>query len=174
MALALVRRMRRGLAALLLAGCTYQAGSYRPPVGMAGYQPARGATRLAIGCVDLAVSQRVVDDAEGGLAVQYEFGNRCEQPQVIDLATVRVVGRTADQREIPLHAYDPDSELTPLELDGKSWGAEAVLYRDELGADVRQVCVDVASIVHADAARLVCIAAERHAVATAAGAEGGR
>ena len=144
---------------------------------MSGYQPARGATRLEIGCVDFAVSQRVVDDAEGGLAVQYEFGNRCEQPQVIDLATVHVVGRTADQREIPLHAYDPDSELTPLKLDGKSWGTEAILYRDELGAHVRQVCVDVASVVHADEARWVCIAGGHGpptATAMATGSEGGR
>lgn len=163
--------MRRGLAALLLAGCTYHAGSFRPPlVAAGGYEPAPGATRVQVGCVDLAVSRRGVSDVEGGLAVQYEFGNGCERPQQIDLANVHVVGRTADWREVPLHAYDPDTELTPLRLDGKSWGTETILYRDELGGEVRQACVDVASVVHGDEARWVCIAAGRSVASAATGA----
>ena len=143
--------MRIGaIAACLLVGCAYQAGSYR-------YQHhALAGNRVTLGCIDLAVARHRVTDPEGGVVIQYEFGNGCDAPARVDLAHVRVAALTADGRQVRLVPYDPNAELQPLRLDGRSYGSETIAYRDELGNDVHGACVDAASVVHQAEARWVC------------------
>ena len=96
--------------------------------------------------------------------LQYEFGNRCDAPQTIDLQGVHVVGRTRDGRETKLVAYDPDAELIPLPIDGKSDSAEALAYRAPRGGEFANAWADVATIVRAPAPHSVSVGADRPAV----------
>lgn len=98
--------------------------------------------RATAGCLDVAVDRR--GDLDGMAVLAYEFGNRCERPALVDLAHVRVVGRTRSGAEHALAPYDPDRELRPLAIDGRFAGGEAIAYR--AGEPLAQVCVDVASL----------------------------
>lgn len=129
-----------------LAGCGYQAGSYA-----SGGQVFLG-ERTRVGCLDLAVARR--PDLGDQAVIEYSFGNRCDGPQVIDLAYVHVVGRGADGREARLWPYDPRNELMALELDGHTAGTEALAYPAD--QPIAQVCVDVESLSHRGPARFLC------------------
>jgi hypothetical protein len=138
--------LRAFVIASLLAGCGYQAGSYA-----FGGKPFLG-DRTQVGCLDLAIARR--PDLGNQAVVEYGFGNRCDKPQVIDLAYVHVVGRFEDGSERRLWPYDPRGELMALDLDGHYGGSEAIAYTAE--QTIVQVCVDIASLVHQAPARWMC------------------
>jgi hypothetical protein len=108
--------------------------------------------RASVGCLDVAIARR--PDHDGSAVLQYRFGNRCSRPTEVDLQRVAVIGRFADGREESLTAYDPNGELSPLLLGGRLAGREALAY-PTAGVAV-QVCVDAASLVHAQPARWMC------------------
>lgn len=141
----------------LLVGCAYQPGSFHY----------RGATawdtgqRATVGCLDIAVARRA--DRDASAVVDYRFGNRCTRPVAVDLARVAVVARYADGTEAALEPYDPKRELRPTPLDGRLAGGEALAYPSARGAT--QICVDAASLVHADQPHWMCFASQPEAVA---------
>jgi hypothetical protein len=138
----------RAIVAAGLAGCAYQPGSFQSMT-----EPLAG-QRATIGCLDVAVDRRP-DLPDGRVVLAYAFGNRCDHPTVVDLASVAMVGRGDDGRELRLVAFDPRREMRPLELDSCAVGRELIAYRS---ADrVHAVCVDTASIAHAPATHWVCV-----------------
>ena len=137
---------------LAIAGCTYQPGSF---VHAKYWFPGQ---RTTVGCLDVAIERRA--DREGEAVLGYQFANRCDHAAIVDLAHVHVVGRTLDGAEHSLYAYDPLGQLRPLPLDGRLAGAEAIAYANDDRAPLGEVCVDAATISHADATRWLCFATE--------------
>ncbi len=129
-----------------LAGCAaYKPGAMRPePRGQ----------MVTVGCLDVAIARRL--DHEANAVIYYRLANRCNRPIEVDLQRVAVIGRFGDGAEVALSPYDPDLELRPVQLDGRQTGREAIAYPTPRSA--AQVCVDAASIVHAEPARWLCFA----------------
>jgi hypothetical protein len=126
-----------------LAGCAYRPGAMQP-------EP-RGQV-VTVGCLDVAIARRL--DHGANAVLYYRLGNRCNRPIQVDLAQVAVVGRFGDGAEVALAPYDPDLEIRPVRLDGRMTGREAIAYPTPQPA--AQICVDAASIVHAEPARWLC------------------
>jgi hypothetical protein len=136
--------------AAALAGCGYEPSSFSFVA-----RPAE-ATRATIGCLDLAITpQSPLASAHAVLA--YEFGNRCDHPAVIDLGTATVVGHDAAGQVHPLVPHDPDGEIRPAWLDGRSRGRERIAYPS--GIALSDICVDAAGIVREVPARWLCVVA---------------
>lgn len=142
--------MRAVLLVLATGACaacaTYRAGSFE-----ASGEPFLG-ERTTAGCLDLAVD--VARDAVAtGPVVQYAFGNRCDRAATIDLASVRVTGRTASGEEVAMVPYDPYNEIRALPLDARAFGRERIEYRTsrDFSGDVVAVCVAIGSIGGASA-----------------------
>jgi hypothetical protein len=150
--------MRIALLSCALIGCAYQPGSFaHTPKGFAGQ-------RVTIGCLDVAVDRRA-DLAIGpaiGPVLDYRFANRCDHATMVDLGAVAVVGRNADGSDLPLRPYDPQAELHPVALDGRNAGGEALAYPAD--REILEVCVDAASLAHADAPRWLCFGNPVHPV----------
>jgi hypothetical protein len=142
------------LLCLAIAGCAYRGGSFaHGPHAFPGQ-------RTTVGCLDLAIERRAeaLAGATGLVTVlSYEFGNRCNDPAMVDLARASVVARTDDGQELELRAYDPRGEIRAMRLDGRRSGKEAIAYPSE--ARLAEVCVDVATIAHQAPAQWVCLAA---------------
>lgn len=131
----------------ILAGCAYQADSFSySREQFHGHQ-------VTVGCLDLAIERRA-DLPTGDAVVGYEFGNRCDQPAVVDLASVGIIGRTADGHAIELVAFDPRREIRPSQIDGRAVGREAIAYSSSIAID--SVCIDAASIARATPPRWLC------------------
>lgn len=134
--------------------CGYQPGSFTSsPRSFQGQ-------RVTEGCLDLAVHRRpdrVIGPAVGPV-LAFAFGNRCDRPAVVDLATVAVLGRTRDGGEVALRPYDPRAELAALWLDGRSTGGEAIAY--PTARAISEICVDTASLARVRPARWVCLASK--------------
>jgi hypothetical protein len=94
-------------ALIVIAGCSYHAGSYGD---LRGSWPG---TRVELGCVELAVAR-----GEGSV-IEYAFGNRCDHHVLLDLASVRVMSDGVVQ-----HAYDPRGEIRAAMLPAKFSGAK--------------------------------------------------
>lgn len=130
-----------GASAFGAACASYRAGSFE-----AGGEPFPG-ERITTACVDLAVD--VARDAVAtGPVVQYQFGNRCDRAQTIDLGGAAVTGRTASGEVITMVAYDPYNEIRPLPLDARAFGRERIEYRTsrDFSGDVVAVCVAIAGV----------------------------
>lgn len=108
------------------------------------------------GCLDLAVA--VTREAVApGPVVNYQFGNRCDRAQTIDLQRVTVTGRTPAGEEVAMVPYDPYGEMVPLPLDARSAGRERIEYRtarDFASGDVVSVCVAIGALAEEGAAQL--------------------
>ena len=135
-----------------LAGC----GGYRPGalIHGGGSEAELADQRVTVDCLDVAVARR--PDYDGSVVLQYRFGNRCNQPVQVDLQRVAVAARLDDGREVELSPHDPQLELQPVQLAGRHTGGEAIAYPTQ--RPTTQVCVDAASIVHAQPARWLCFA----------------
>ena len=138
--------MRLFFSAAMLAGCAYQSGSWSSEL-----QTFRG-QRASTDCVDISVDRRP-DLPQGDVVLAYAFGNGCDHPATIDLATAVVVGGTRDGT-VQLAAYDPGGELQSLELDGRAVGHETISY--PRSTPTNDVCVDAASITHTLPMRWLC------------------
>ena len=141
--------MRAAVLSVALIGCAYRPGSF------SHLRQDFPGQRTTVGCVDVAVERRP-DLTTGGTVLAYEFGNRCDRPATIDFAAVAVKARTFKGIDLDLHAFDPDFQIRPLQIDGRSAGAEAIAYP----ADERlaEVCVDVASLTKQTPAKWLCFA----------------
>ncbi len=107
--------------------------------------------------MDLAIERRSAR-VDGNTVVAYAFGNRCDQPAVVDLASVRIIGRTASGVAVPLIANDPRAEIRPMLIDGRAIGREAIAYAHT--AAIGSLCVDAASITHMTPARWLCFSSD--------------
>jgi hypothetical protein len=134
------------LGSLVLASCAYQPDSF-------GYarKPFHG-YYVNANCLDLAVDRR--REANGSDVISYEFGNRCDDPVVVDLAAAKVYGHTRDCSDVELFAFDPLREIRMMRLDGRAVGREAIVYPS--GRALASVCVDAASIAHQSPPRWIC------------------
>jgi hypothetical protein len=144
---AVILVMATGVSAGSAACATYRAGSFES----AG-EPFLG-ERATAGCLDLAVDVKR-DAVATGPVVQYAFGNRCDRAATVDLASVRVTGRTASGEEVQMVAYDPYGQIRALPIDARSYGRERIEYRTarEFGGDVIAVCVGIGSIAPSEPA----------------------
>lgn len=149
------RLLRIALFSCALVGCAYQPGSFAYlPNGFSGQ-------RATVGCLDVAVERRT--DLPIGPVLGFQFANRCDQPAMIDLAAVAVVGRNAQGIDVTLTPYDPRAELHPVALDGRNVGAESLAYPAD--RTMPQVCADVATLAHLGTPRWLCFGAAARAVA---------
>ncbi len=137
----------RVLATIVLVGCGYRPGSFNSPL-----QKFSG-SRTTAGCLDITVDRRH-DLANGEVVVAFSFGNRCDHPTLVDLAAAVVTGRTTEDRKITLTASDPRGEIAPLRIDARAVGGEAIAYVAD--ASLREVCIDAASIAHAESTAWTC------------------
>ena len=152
------------LAPATLAGCfTYQPGSFQS--SRTGFP----SHRVTIGCLDVGVAT-VHDRVVTGPVVEYRFGNRCDHAVPVDLAAVRVTGRTRLGDDVAMVPYDPYRDLRRLPLDGRSSGGEQIAYRTarDFGSDVVQLCVDLTGITDGGSPTVACLAADAQ-VASAGG-----
>lgn len=134
------------IGSLLLGGCAYQPDSFsysREPFG---------GTYVSVSCLDLAIEHRRQPNARS--VISYAFGNRCDEPVIVDLAAARVYGHTADGAAVKLFAFDPFKEIRLMRLDGRAVGREAIEYPTNQA--LADVCIDAASIAHTSPARWVC------------------
>ncbi|MBV8762192.1 MAG: hypothetical protein JO257_33180 [Deltaproteobacteria bacterium] len=140
----------RAVLCLVLAGCFYAPNSYHGAIA-----PFPG-KRVALGCLDVAVT--LTDDARApGPIVEYSFGNRCMHSTVVDFSSVHVVAYTDAGAATDVHPRDPRHELRPLGLDALWMGSERISYEGApTGADV--LCVDVGSLAH-EPSQWVCLGA---------------
>jgi hypothetical protein len=137
----------RAIAVACLAGCAYHPGSFTR------YSEPFEGERVTAGCLDLGIARRRdLEPVEAVIA--YQFGNRCTDPAIVDLANARVVGRTREGQEVALAPYDPKHAVRALELDGRWTGKEVLAYPSEVA--LVQVCVDAASIAHRPDAQWIC------------------
>jgi hypothetical protein len=133
---------------VVVAACAYQPGSFH-----AVSRPFTG-EQATIDCLDVAIERRTERPNETVLG--YSFGNRCDHPVLVDLASVAVVGHTREGRELQLMAYDPLHEVRAVWLDGRAIGGEAIAYPSD--APIGEICVDAAMIIHAPASHWLCLA----------------
>ena len=143
-------RMRRLVViATLASGCvSYDPGSFSYPSKIFPGQ------RATIGCLDISVDRR--PDYDGKVVLDYQFGNRCDDPVTIDLAHVPVTGRAADGSEQRLDAYDPNLEMIAMKIDARKAGGEAIAY--VVAQPIVQVCADAAAIGESKENRWMCFA----------------
>ena len=147
--------MRSALLSCAFVGCAYQPGSFTH------VQRGFSGQRATVGCLDIAIERRA--DLAIGPVLGFQFANRCDQPAMIDLAAVVVVGRNAQGIDVALTPYDPRAELHPVALDGRNTGAESLAYPADHA--MPQVCVDVAALAHLGTPQWLCFGAARRAVA---------
>jgi hypothetical protein len=136
------------VAACALVGCAYEPSSF-------SFMTRPTGTRATIGCLDLAIAPRAAVSPERHPVLAYEFGNRCDSPVVVDLASMPVVGRAADGQSYALAPYDPHGEIREAVLDGRSYGSERIAYPSSV--ELIDVCVDAAAIARQTPAQWLCV-----------------
>lgn len=102
-----------------------------------------------VGCLDLAVESREDTEAQGPV-VRYVFGNRCDTPVVVDLATIKATVRYRDGRESRMAVFDPHGVIRPGVLEAHARGWEVLEYQpvdpaDE-GAVADVLCLDLSRV----------------------------
>ena len=102
-------------------------------------------TRVELQCLDVALAL-TQDDRAPSPVIAYSFGNRCGNSTVVDLASVRVIGRDRAGHRSELHARDPNHELQPLRLDGWWSGEEHIAYVADDHDAQTDVCIEVGHI----------------------------
>jgi hypothetical protein len=133
---------------VIVAGCSYSPGSFSfPGRTFAGQQ-------VTVGCLDISLDRR--PDFDGKAVINYQFGNRCDEPVVIDLLRVPVTGRTLDGDEVTLTPFDPAMEMMAMKLDARKAGGEAIAYPST--QPLAQVCVDAGAITETNQSRWMCFA----------------
>jgi|MudIll2142460700_1097286.scaffolds.fasta_scaffold09400_2 hypothetical protein len=143
--------MRAFLVGVLLAGCGYQPSSFRSDVQFPGQ-------RATAGCLDISIERRD-RSTSGEVVFAYTFGNRCDRPVIVDLASVTVIGRQTDGKPLVLHPYDPHREIEPRWLDGRAVGRETLAY--EASVMLVDICVDAGSIPRSPMSWWLCFASTK-------------
>ena len=143
--------MRVMIGLLAVVGCSYSPGSYQYPGRTFPGQ------RLTVGCLDISVDRR--PDMNGAVVLDYQFGNRCDESVVVDLARVPVIARTRAGDELALEPYDPRLQIRALRLGARQAGSEAIAYPNT--QRLAQVCVDAAALAAGTSEqRWICFAAQ--------------
>jgi hypothetical protein len=134
--------------AAALSACAYHPGSFREP---GKYFQGERAT---VGCLDFAVDRR--GDYEESAVFEYSFGNRCNQPVTLDLASLAVWATAESGEQFQLYPYDPKSEVRALPIEGRLFGHEVIAY--PLPQPATRVCINVATISppHEEPAQWMC------------------
>jgi hypothetical protein len=132
---------------LVLGGCAYQPDSFSY-----AHEPFNG-VRVTVDCLDMAI-QHQRDRADASNVVSYAFGNRCDEPVLVDLAAARVVGHATDGTDMALFAFDPFHEIRSMRIDGRAVGHEAIEYPSN--RTLERMCIDTAPIAHAVQPVWVC------------------
>ena len=135
------------LGSLALGACAYQADSFSY-----AHDPFSG-VYTTVDCLDVAIDHHTRRGASKNV-ITYAFGNRCDDPVVVDLASVRVFGRARDGSEMQLFAFDPAHEIRVLQIDGRAVGREAIEYPSE--QRLASMCIDAGSIARSSVPRWVC------------------
>lgn len=131
--------MRSAVPLLVLAGC-YTGNFQNLASSFVG-------TRVQIGCLDVAIS--LTDDAIAPPPiVAYELGNRCGHQTIVDFSAVHVFATGADGARVELRAYDPKTELRPMQLDAYTSGDERIAYQSPWPSPPATVCVDLSGLDH--------------------------
>lgn len=131
-------------------GCSYRSGSLLETPD----STSRAARQR--GCVDVAVT--LADDArvtKPSALLLYSFGNRCEHPELFDLARVVVTGVTSDGLRLELTPNDPMGRMHPEMMEAGAEDKEPVRYdvpklEGKPVSDVQafeQICVDLRRVV---------------------------
>lgn len=141
--------MRAAVLSVALTACAYRPGSF------SHYRQDFPGQRTTVGCIDVAVERRP-DLTSGGTVLAYEFANRCDHAAPIDFTNVKVLARTYGGEDLALDAFDPEGQIAPQRLDGRTVGAEAIAYPSD--ERLAEVCVDAASLAHETPARWMCFA----------------
>jgi hypothetical protein len=144
--------MRAAVLSVALAACAYSPGSF------SHFRQDFPGQRTTVGCIDISVERRP-DLTGGGTVLAYEFGNRCDGPAPIDFTQAKVLARTFDGEDLTLVPFDPDYQIMPLKIDGRTTGKEAIAYPTD--KQLAEVCVDVAALTHQTPARWLCFASNR-------------
>ena len=144
---------------LLAVGCSYTPDAFHYPGRRFPGQ------RATVGCLDISVDRRadldVVKDGTNAAVLEYNFGNRCNEPVVIDLLRVPVIARTVDGDELKLTPFDPNMEMIATKMDARAAGGEAIAYPHS--EPVAQVCADVAAIGGYRESRWLCFSSAQSA-----------
>src|SRR5690242_14912551 len=107
------------IGSLVIGGCAYQ-----PDTFSYAREPFKG-VYLSVQCLDLAIAHRKQNAHD---VIAYQFGNRCDEPALVDLAAAHVTGDDADGDVIDLYAFDPVREIRAMFLDARAVGREAIEY----------------------------------------------
>lgn len=110
--------------------------------------------RVSVGCLDISVDRRA--DFDGKVVLDYQFGNRCNEPVLIDLLRVPVTGRTVDGDEITLTPFDPNFEMIAMKIDARKAGGEAIAYPTT--QPLVQVCANAGALGEPKETRWLCFA----------------
>lgn len=131
---------------LVLAGCAYRAGSFSDDdVRFHGVY-------VSVGCLDLAVDREHRAIARD--VITYAFGNRCDEPTLVDLAAARVHGIARDGTVLRIMPFDPRREIRAMRLDIGAAGQEAIAYPSD--RPLEMLCVDAASVARVPGSRWIC------------------
>ncbi len=135
--------------------CSYHPNSFRDR------QTAWPGVGTTVGCIDIAVASSAEPDLAEPV-VAYGIGNRCDHRVVVDLASVRVIARDRDGREVLLAPYDPRGELRPQVMSALWSGHARIAYAAD-DALVASICVDVGRVDRGatPTERWICVAKER-------------
>ena len=149
--------MRTALVFVLLLGCSYSPDSFDYP---GRWFPGQ---RVTVGCLDISVHRRpdldVVKYGTDAVVLDYNFGNRCDKPVVVDLVRIPVIARTVDGDEVTLTPFDPNLEMIATTMDARAAGGEAIAY--PFTEPVAQVCANVAAIGGYAEARWLCFSSAK-------------
>jgi hypothetical protein len=135
------------LGSLVLVGCAYQPDSFSYA------RESFTGVYVTVDCLDLAIDHEK-QVAKSRNVITYAFGNRCDEPVVVDLAAVKVLGHTGDGTEMPLYAFDPEHEIRTMRIDARAVGKEAIEYPSK--GSLANMCIDVGSIARSNVPRWVC------------------
>jgi hypothetical protein len=93
---------------------------------------------VSLGCVEVAPSLRIHDDA---LVLDWHMGNPCNEPVPVNLAKLAVYGTTDGGIRGRMKLFDPSDEIRELDLPARRLVYEPV----ELTADFTpvRVCLDL-------------------------------
>ncbi|HEU4616264.1 MAG TPA: hypothetical protein VFS15_29400 [Kofleriaceae bacterium] len=107
---------------------------------------------VSVGCLDLAIDREHRSSARD--VITYAFGNRCDEPAIVDLAAARVHAVARDGTVLRIMPFDPRHEIRAMRLDIGATGQEAIAYPSD--RQLSMLCVDAASIARVHGSRWIC------------------
>lgn len=97
-----------------------------------------------LGCLEVSVGAgRDYDLPPSSLLVEVDLHNRCEEPALVDLRSMRMWTERRSGDRFALAFYDPRAEVVPLHMEPEAQAIERFRV-DDAGAPgtVHQICFD--------------------------------